>query len=138
MVSSRGAVSEAIATSWRFDRSSRRGPAGDMPPGGIMVQVLLIRRAAGGERSPGLYREAPQLDAYPRIRRLPLRMPETPAGTLEGYDGVREYRIFGALRRDYHVEVRIDINAASPDQELRGQAQKALNALRFPDWPNAC
>lgn len=138
MVTSRGATAESFATSWRFDQSSRRGPAGDMPPGGIIVHVMLIRRAAGGRPSAGLCRGAPPLAQYPRIRRLPLRIPDSPAGTLEGYDGVPEYQIFGSVRNDYHVEVRVDINAPSPSRKLLRQAQQALNVLRLPDWPNHC
>jgi hypothetical protein len=138
ILNARGGVSETFATSWRYEQSNPHGPAGDMPPGGILVSVLLIRRAAGGRPSPELCRGAPRLPSSPPIRRLPLRLPTTPATTLEGYDQVPEYRIFGAIRNDYHVEVRIDINHQDPPPTLRHQAQAVLDQLRFPDWPNRC
>jgi hypothetical protein len=138
MLTARGAVSETIATSWRFERSSPRGPAGELPPGGVIVQVQLIRRAAGGRRSPGLCRGALRVHSHPRIRHLPLERPSAPSGGLEGNDAVPEYRIFAALHNDYHVEVRIDINDETPGNGLLREAQTVLNRLHFPNWPNHC
>jgi hypothetical protein len=133
----RGDISETFVTSWHY-RSHPHGPAGDLPPGGVLITVLLIRRAAGGRPAPALCRGVPRSPEYPQIQRLPLRLPTTPATTLEGYERVPEYRIFGAIRHDYHVEVRVDINQQNPGRSLLRRAQRVLNRLRLPDWPNRC
>jgi hypothetical protein len=124
----RGGVSETGATSWDFDRSNRHGPAGDLPPRGILVWVLLLRHSCGAVAAN---------PAYPPLR-TPLRLPRAPTGTLEGRPHVPEYRILGARGRDYYVEARVDINERSPSAKLRRRAQRALSALRLPDWPASC
>lgn len=133
----RGAVSETLATSWPY-RWSERGPAADLPPGGIIVSALLLRRAVGGRASAALCRGVPPQADYPRLRRFPLQIPAAPAGTLEGDENVAEYRIFGAVRNDYHLEVRVDINEPLPHPGFRGRAQRVLNGLQLPNWPNVC
>jgi hypothetical protein len=111
---------EAIVTSWRFDRSNPRGPAGDMPPGGIMVSALLLRaRPDEDTRSD-----------YPPIRRLPLRLPRQTDDFLEGAPEVREYRVFGSGRR-FVLEVRAAVNGPRPRRALR-RAQAVVDNLRLP------
>jgi len=138
LLNRRGGVSETFATSWAFDRSARRGPAGDIPPGGVIVSVLLLRRAEGGRAAPELCRGLAPRPAYPRIRDSALRMPDAPVGTLEGDEAVAGYRIRGTVRNDYHVEIRIDVKDSDPDRELIQRAQDALKELRLPNWPNRC
>jgi hypothetical protein len=121
----RGGESETFATSWDLDRANRHGPAGDLPRGGILVSVLLLRRCV-----------APGPDHPPLGSRL--RLPRVAAGTLEGMPHVPEYRIFGARDRDYYADVRVDINARRPSARLRREAQHALSVLRLPHWPAHC
>jgi hypothetical protein len=137
-LTSRGATSETLATSWRFRQSEGSGPAGAVPPRGIFITVALIRKAKGGRPSPKLCRAVPRSPAYPRIRHLPLKIADASVGELEGNDRIPEYRLSRARRNDYYVEVRISINQAKPDRRLLREAQKALDQLRLPDWPNHC
>jgi hypothetical protein len=113
----------AIVTSWRFDRANRRGPAGDMPPGGTMVSALLLRaRPDSDTRSD-----------YPLIRRLPLRLPSETDDYLEGAEQVPEYRVFGS-GRSFVLEVRVNINRTRPGRKMLARAQEVVDRLRFPGW----
>lgn len=137
-LTSRGGISEAFATSWRCKQSSPHGPAGDMPPGGIIVDVLLIRRAVGGRRSAALCRGVGPYPRYPHIRRRPLRLIDAAVGVLEGYPHVPEYRLFRTVREEYNVELRVAVNRASPDRALLREAQTVLDRLQLPHWPTRC
>jgi len=134
----RGGVSDTVVTSWAFDRSNRDGPATDLPRGEALISVLLLRRAEGGRSSPSLCRGVKPLAGYPRLRRLPLRLPQIASGTLEGRPAVAEYRILGRVARGYYLEVRVDVNAPILSRALRRKLQGALSALDLPEWPQYC
>lgn len=137
-LTSRGGTSETFATSWRFERLSLHGPAGDLPPGGVVVTALLIRRAAGGRPSAGLCRGDGPYPAYQRIRRRPLRLGNASIGELEGSERVAEYRLFRTVRDEYNVEIRVAINQASPGRAFLRTAQTVLGRLKLPHWPTHC
>jgi hypothetical protein len=115
--------SEEIVTSWGVDRGNPIGPAGDMPPGGIMVSALLLRA----------HPDADTRSDYPRIRRLPLRLPLTTTSILEGYEHVPEYRVFASGRR-FVLEVRAAINRRRPGRGMLTRAQRVVDQLRLPSW----
>lgn len=112
-----------LVTSWDGDRANPHGPAGDLPPGGILVSALLIRARPDFQTRAG----------YPRIRKLPLRLPATTDSVLEGYDHVPEFRVFGSGRR-YILEVRASINRPRPTRGMLRRAQAVVDRLRIPGW----
>lgn len=130
-----GAAAESYATSWVFDPSSGDGPAGDLPRGGAIVEVLLLRRRGGGTADPSLCRGVPPSRAYPPVRRLPLKLDAMGRGTLEGAPRVAQYRVRGTQGEDdYRVEVRVSI---APEGS-RAEAQRVLDGLRLPRWGDRC
>jgi hypothetical protein len=97
---------------------------------------MLLRRAVGGVRSRAVCRGVPPSTQRPARLRLPLRIPRKPAGILEGAPHVPMYRIAGAFGTDYDVDIRIDI--PHPNRQRLQAAQRVLDGLRLPDWPNHC
>lgn len=111
-----------LATSWPY-RPTPHGPAGALPPGGLLVSVQLLRRPRGGP---------PSTEPL-----APLTLPERPTGALEGRPDVPEYRVFavcGARR----VEVRVDVAARRLSRARRAQVQRMLDALVLPPPPSGC
>lgn len=131
----RGAVASSFAASWAFDPSSPNGPAGELPDGEVLVEVLLLRRFAGGAPSSVLCRGVAPSRAYPPIGRLPLQLEAMERAMLEGSPDVPQYRFLGTQRdRDYRVEVRVSIAPGGS----RTAAQQALDGLRLPTWGMRC
>lgn len=133
-LTNRGATTTAYATSWNFDPASGDGPAGDLPDGGAIVQVLLLRRSGTGQPDASLCRAVPASSAYPPITSLPLQIADMKRGQLEGAPHVVEYRFQGTQSHDYRVDVRVDL---APDAD-RATAQQALNSVRLPRWGDRC
>jgi len=133
LLTPRGADVSSYALSWAYEPGSH-GWANAMPRKGIAVSVILIRRASSGVRV-NLCRSAPHLGGFPKIRRLPLRLPRTPAGRLEGAPNVLEYRIFGRMDESYNVDLRVDVNDLHPGAAMLRTAQRVVAGIRFPVWP---
>jgi hypothetical protein len=133
-----GATSSTLATSWHFDQSARNGPAGDVPRGGIFIDVLLIRGGKPPHGGKGFCGGVPRSRAYPPIGRMPLRIRDASIGTVEGYDTMPEYRLERANDRDYYVDLRVAINDPQPGPALLEEAQRALDALTLPRWAKHC
>jgi hypothetical protein len=129
----RGADVSSYALSWSYEPGPF-GWANTMPPGAIAVNVILIRRAPSKARL-NLCANAPHLHGYPKIRRLPLRLPRTTTDRLEGQPRVPEYRVFGRMDDSYNVDLRVDINTPHPDASTLRTAQAVVSAIRFPPWP---
>ena len=113
------------ATSWPY-RPSPHGPAGALPPRGVLVSVLLLpdRRHLPRDRAGG-----------PLTPRLAL--PARPSGTLEGRPDVPEYRL-GAVCGTRRVDVRVDAAAGRLTTRRRAQVQRMLDALVLPAAPGGC
>lgn len=56
-----GATADSYALSWRYKEPNSFGWASDIPPNGIAVSVLLVRRASGRDRSVNLCQDTPHL-----------------------------------------------------------------------------
>jgi hypothetical protein len=110
------------------------GWANSMPAGAIAVNVILIRRAAG-RSSANLCGRAPHLPGFPRIRRLPLRLPRTTTDRQEGQPRVPEYRVFGRMDDSYNVDLHVDVNSLHPSPNMLRAAQTVVSGIRFPSWP---
>ena len=129
----RPASTYSDALSWRY-RASQYGWASEMPRNGIAVSIILFR-GSGNDPFLNLCRFTPHLSGFPRIRRLPLRLPKNPGGSLEGAPNVPEYRVFGRIDESYNVDLRVDVKSLHPSQALLRRAQNVVNRVRFPTWP---
>jgi hypothetical protein len=121
------------ALSWRY-RPTQHGWASQIPWNGIAVSIILFR-GSGNEPFLNLCRFTPHLSGFPRIRRLPLRLPRNPGGSLEGAPNVSEYRVFGRMDESYNVDLRVDVNSPHPSRALLRRAQSVVSHVRFPTWP---
>jgi hypothetical protein len=133
----RGASTFTLATSWPYTESAR-GPASEIPKGGVLISVQLLRRAAAGRSSPALCDGGRPSPRYPDIERRPLRLPDKPSGELEGSAGIPEYRVSRGVRGEYNVEVRVAINQRDPSRAHLAQAQAVVDELLLPRWPTRC
>lgn len=133
----RGASTETIATSWPY-KQAPHGPAGELPKGGTIVSVALVRRAQGGRPSRALCDGGPPFPKYPNIAHHPLVLPATPNGSLEGRPNVPEYRVFRTVRKEYTVELRVNINQPTPSSSSLTTAQEVVDTLHLPRWPTRC
>ncbi len=124
---------ESYALSWAYKPNSL-GWAGAMPRNAIAVQVLLLRTRPDHLRI-NLCLHTPQLGGFPEIRRFPLRLPRATGSRLEGAARVPEYRVFGRIGDMYNVDLRVDINNATPTTAMLRSAQRVVDELRFPTWP---
>lgn len=138
LLTTRGAVSESVATSWDFDPATGTGPAGSLPDGGAIVNVMLLRRSSGGEPYEGACAGVTASSHYPSIERLPLKLADMSVGELEGAPQVSEHRLRGAFDGDYYIEVRVDIRARAERQSLLREAQEVLDGLKLPRWGDRC
>jgi hypothetical protein len=129
----RGGSAESYALSWSYVPNSM-GWARHLPNGGIAVSVLLLRRSPGRLRI-NLCRYTPHLRGSPKIRRLPLQLPNVTSDLLEGAPTVREYRIFGRMDESYNVDLRVDINSIHPTRTMLRRAQSVVRHIHFPNWP---
>jgi hypothetical protein len=129
----RGASAGSYALSWSYVPNSL-GWAPQMPNGGIAVSVLLLRRSPGRVRI-NLCRSTPHLRDSPKIRRLPLQLPNVTSDRLEGAPNVREYRIFGRMDESYNVDLRVDINSVHPTRTVLRRAESVVRHIHFPNWP---
>jgi hypothetical protein len=111
----------------------RYGWALRIPPNGIAVTVLLIRRSSNPRAN--LCGKTAHFPDYPPIRRLPLRLPRTTTDRLEGAPRVVEYRVFGRLGESYNVDLRVDVNRLHPTHAMLRRAQAVVSRIRFPRWP---
>jgi hypothetical protein len=111
----------------------RYGWALRIPPNGIAVTVLLIRRSPNPRAN--LCGRTAHFPDYPPIRRLPLRLPTTTTATLDGAPNVREYRVFGRFDESYNVDLRVDIKRLRPTRAMLRRAQAIVDGIRFPRWP---
>jgi hypothetical protein len=127
-----GTHAYTIITSWRY-RSSPEGPASEIPPGGILISVALLRGQTIGARI-NLCETAPTLSGYPR-RTPPLTLPKTTTDTLDGAPHVKEFRVFGRYRNFYNFEVRADIDTRRQLGPRWSAAETVVRGLRFPAWP---
>ncbi|MGZ4358981.1 MAG: hypothetical protein ACXVZW_04255 [Gaiellaceae bacterium] len=128
-----GTEVESFATSWRYRLGSPR-PIGSLPPNGILVWVRLFRMPPARGR-PNLCRQTPHLPGYPLVRALPLRLPRVTSSTLEGSPRIPEYHLFGRIGESYDIELRVDIRNPRPPAQLLAEAQRVVDAIRFPSWP---
>jgi hypothetical protein len=129
----RGTQAETILTSWRY-RASPFGPAGSIPPGGIMIGIRQLRSQVYGSANVNLCHDTPNLPGYPTIA-PPLNLPGTTTSTLEGSPHVMEFRIFGRHRDYYDFEVRVDIDTRRPVTPSWQIADRVVRGLLFPAWP---
>jgi hypothetical protein len=106
-----GPQGSAFATSWPY-RQDSHGPAGSLPPNGIIVQVFF----PPGAKTP--------------YRPLKLVIPKRPAALLEGTTDTPEYRIHGRVR-GRNVEVWVDIRNRHPTKAALRLAQRVVTAIRF-------
>jgi hypothetical protein len=123
----------ADALSWAY-KPNPYGWASQMPRGGVAVSVILAR-GSGNEPFLNLCRYTPHLSGFPKIRRLPLRLPRITGDRLEGAPNVVEYRVFGRMDESYNVDLRVDVNALHPSRTLRRRAPFVVNHIHFPPWP---
>jgi hypothetical protein len=128
-----GTQAETILTSWRY-QPSPFGPAGSIPPGGIMISIRLLRSQAYGSAHVNLCRDTPNVSGYPATA-LPLNLPDETTSTLEGSPSVQEFRILGRYRNYYNFEVRVDIDTRRPVARSWKTADGVVRGLRFPAWP---
>ena len=128
-----GTQAETILTSWRY-QPSPFGPAGSIPPGGIMISIRLLRSQADGSAHVNLCHDTPDQSAYPAMA-PPLNLPGETTSTLEGSPGVKEFRILGGYRNYYDFEVRVDIDTRAAVAGSWKTADGVVRGLRFPAWP---
>jgi hypothetical protein len=110
------------ATSWPY-RPDGFGPVRRIPRDGILIEVLLIRRAG----FPGTL-------MYPPLRRLPFDLSDADVATEEGAPHVAQYRLLYRYGRRYDVDLRIDFGRPDPTGRMLAEAQRALDALVLPSW----
>jgi hypothetical protein len=133
-LSPRGTQAETTLTSWDY-RSAPDGPAGSLPPGGIIINVALLRSQVPAAGSANLCRSAPTAADYPP-RSLPLRLPQSTRFMLEGAAAAKEFRVFGSYQHhNYNFEVRVDIDTRRPLGPSWAVAQRVVAGLQFPTWP---
>ncbi len=133
LLTRRGADVHSYALSWPY-KPGPFGWANSMPPRAIAVNIILIRRNPG-RSTANLCAATPHLLGFPRIRRLPLRLPRTTSDRQEGQPRVLEYRVFGRLDESYNVDLRVDINSIHPTPTMMRTAQTVVSGIRFPRWP---
>ncbi len=128
-----GTQVQTLITSWRY-RPSTEGPASEIPAGGIMISVALLRSRTYGSGRVDLCDSAPTLSQYPRLS-PPLSLPKTTVDTLDAAPHVKEFRIFGRYRHLYDFEVRVDIDTRRPLRPRWSVAETIVHGLDFPKWP---
>ena len=129
-----GTQAQTIITSWGYRAAPGPGPAAEIPPGGIMIQVFLLRSQDYGSPKVNLCATTPKTPEYPPLT-PPLTLPRTTTHTLEGAPGVKEFRIFGRYRDVYDFEIRADIDTRRPLGPRWFTAEAVVHGLRFPTWP---
>lgn len=130
-----GTEVETIVTSWGYRFSAPGpGPGNVIPPGGIMIDIMLLRSQAYRSHRVDLCSTAPVIAGHPRLT-PPLTLPRTTAATSEGAPGVKEFRVFGRYRNYYNFEVRVNIDTRRPIGPRRTIAERVVSGLRFPTWP---
>jgi hypothetical protein len=128
-----GASTYSDALNWRY-KPSQYGWASQIPRDGIAVSIILFR-GSGNDPFLNLCRYTPHLSGFPKIRRLPLRLPKITGGSLEGAPKVLEYRVFGRMGESYNVDLRVDVNSLHPGTAMLRRAQSVVSQIRFPTWP---
>jgi len=130
-----GTAVETIVTSWGYRFSAPGpGPGNVIPPGGAMIDVMLLRSQAYRTHRVNLCSTAPVWPGHPRLT-PPLTLPRTTAATSEGAPGVKEFRVFGRYRDFYNFEVRVDIDTRRPIDHRWRVAERVVSGLRLPNWP---
>jgi hypothetical protein len=129
-----GTQAQTTITSWGYRPSPGPGPAAELPPGGIMISVTLLRSQDFGARKVDLCATAPRIAGYPD-RKLPLALPRSTTNTLEGAPRVNEFRVFGRYRNFYNFEIRADIDTQRSLAPRWSAAESVVSRLRFPAWP---
>lgn len=132
-----GATTWTLATSWPYV-SDPVGPAHDVPPGELFIAVVLIRRATNGDRRSNLCERPPISPDVAALGPGDLSLANASHGHLEGRPDLPEYRLFGSVRDDYWLDLRVAVNSRRPTDELLRRAETAISALVLPDWPNRC
>jgi hypothetical protein len=128
-----GADVNSYALSWAY-KPNPYGWANQMPRNAIAVNAILSRRSPGTSHT-NLCWKTPHLPGFPRIGRLPLRLPQTTSHRQEGQPNIPEYRIFGRIDESYNVDLRVDINNPHPTAAMLRRAETVVSHIRFPAWP---
>lgn len=130
-----GAEAETIITSWGYRFSAPGpGPGNVIPPGGILIDVMLLRTNVDSSHRVNLCSTAPVMPGHPRLT-PPLTLPRATAADFQGTPRVKEFRVFGRYRNLYNFEVRVDIDTRRPVGPRWSVAERVVSGLRFPNWP---
>ena len=130
-----GTEAETILTSWGYRFSAPGpGPGNAIPPGGSMIDIMLLRTQAYRSHRVDLCSTTPVWPGHPRLT-PPLTLAKTTTATFEGAPRVKEFRVFGRYRNYYNLEVRVDIDTRRPVLPRWSVAEKVVSGLRLPTWP---
>jgi hypothetical protein len=130
-----GTEVETIATSWGYRFSAPGpGPGNVIPPGGSMIDIMLLRSQAYRSHGVNLCSTAAVIAGHPRLT-PPFTLPRTTTATSDGAPGVKEFRVFGRYRNYYNFEVRVNIDTGRPIHPRWRVADRVVSGLRFPTWP---